>query len=78
MDVESRWVANKVVEAKACYGSTSLEHPAVQMVATERGRWYLGGRVTGLELPRRWVMGAAGWDGNRGGRSQQPGHEGDA
>ncbi|GAB4819270.1 hypothetical protein N2152v2_006316 [Parachlorella kessleri] len=53
LDVESRWVPNKVAEAKACYGSTSLEHPAVHMVATERGRWYLGGRVTGLELPKR-------------------------
>lgn len=36
-----------------CYGSTSLEHPAVSMVATERGRYYLGGKVTGLELPSR-------------------------
>ena len=31
MDVESRWVPNKVQEAKQCYGSTSLEHPAVQV-----------------------------------------------
>lgn len=53
MDVESRWQPNKVVEVHKCYGSTSLEHPAVQMVATERGRYYLGGKVTGFELPKR-------------------------
>ena len=60
MDVESRWAPNKAVEAQQCYGSTSLEHPAVHMVATERGRYYLGGKVTGFELPKRWV-GAVGW-----------------
>jgi hypothetical protein len=27
------------------YGVTTLEHPAVQMVAMERGRYYLGGKV---------------------------------
>jgi sulfate adenylyltransferase len=62
MDVESRWAPNKAVEAQQCYGSTSLEHPAVHMVATERGRYYLGGKVTGFELPKRWV----GWRGGVG------------
>ncbi|MDM7954391.1 MAG: sulfate adenylyltransferase [Cyanobium sp. CZS 25K] len=51
--VESRWEPDKVVEAKGCYGTTSLEHPAVRMIATERGRYYLGGRLEGLALPRR-------------------------
>jgi len=51
--VESRWEPDKVREAKGCYGTTSLEHPAVRMIACERGRFYLGGRVQGLELPRR-------------------------
>jgi sulfate adenylyltransferase len=51
--VESRWEPDKVVEAKGCYGTTSLEHPAVRMIATERGRYYLGGRLKGLALPRR-------------------------
>ncbi|PRW57030.1 sulfate adenylyltransferase [Chlorella sorokiniana] len=53
LDVESCWQPNKVVEASKCYGSTSLEHPAVSMIATERGRFYLGGKVTGFELPKR-------------------------
>jgi len=53
LTVESRWEPDKVKEAKGCYGTTSLEHPAVRMIATERGRFYLGGHVQGLELPRR-------------------------
>jgi sulfate adenylyltransferase len=53
MDVESRWKPNKVKETSASYGSTSLEHPAVQMVAWERGPLYLGGPITGLRLPQR-------------------------
>ena len=51
--VESRWEPDKVREAKGCYGTTSLEHPAVRMIACERGRFYLGGSIEGLELPRR-------------------------
>lgn len=53
MDVESRWIPNKPLEAQKCYGSTSIEHPAVQMIAMERGKYYFGGKVTGLGLPDR-------------------------
>ena len=51
--VESKWEPDKAKEAKGCYGTTSIEHPAVKMIATERGRFYLGGRVQGLALPSR-------------------------
>jgi sulfate adenylyltransferase len=51
--VESRWEPDKAREAQGCYGTTSIEHPAVKMIATERGRIYLGGCVQGLELPCR-------------------------
>jgi sulfate adenylyltransferase len=53
LTVESRWEPDKVKEAKGCYGTTSLEHPAVRMIASERGRFYLGGRLQGLASPRR-------------------------
>ena len=53
MEVESRWTPDKVKETSQCYGSTSLEHPAVKMVAFERGQHYLGGKVHGLGLPER-------------------------
>ena len=51
--VESRWEPDKAREAQGCYGTTSIEHPAVKMIATERGRIYLGGSIQGLELPSR-------------------------
>lgn len=53
LDVTSKWEPNKAKETKLCYGTSSLEHPGVQMVAWERGRYYIGGPVHGLELPRR-------------------------
>ena len=53
MTVESRWEPDKAREAQGCYGTTSIEHPAVKMIATERGRVYLGGSIQGLELPSR-------------------------
>ena len=53
LDIESKWLPNKVIEAKHCYGTTSLEHPAVKMIATERKKFYLGGKIHGLGLPKR-------------------------
>jgi len=53
LQVEAKWEPNKVVEAKGCYGTTSIEHPAVRMITMERKRFYLGGSLKGLELPQR-------------------------
>ncbi len=53
LQVEDKWEPDKVVEAKGCYGTTSIEHPAVRMITTERKRFYLGGSIKGLELPKR-------------------------
>ena len=53
MDVASKWLPNKPWEAQQCYGTTSIEHPAVRMISGERGRYYLGGPVHGLSLPHR-------------------------
>eukprot|EP00891_Asterochloris_glomerata_P004981 jgi/Astpho2/4981/fgenesh1_pm.00070_%23_7_t len=53
LTVDSKWAPNKPVEALKCYGTTSIEHPAVQMITMERGKYYLGGKVQGLELPKR-------------------------
>lgn len=55
VEVESKWVPNKVLETRLCYGTASLEHPGTLMVATERGKYYIGGKVIGLELPKRCV-----------------------
>ena len=53
LDVEDKWEPNKVAEAKGCYGTTSIEHPAVRMITMERKRFYLGGSLQGLALPER-------------------------
>jgi sulfate adenylyltransferase len=53
VEVESKWTPNKTLETKACYGTSSLEHPGTLMVATERGKYYIGGKVYGLDLPKR-------------------------
>ena len=51
--VESKWEPDKYIEAKYCYGTSSLDHPAVKMIFHERGKYYLGGKIYGLELPKR-------------------------
>ena len=53
LEVSSKWEPDKSLEAELCYGTSSLDHPAVKMIFNERGRFYIGGRVYGLELPVR-------------------------
>ena len=53
LSVSSVFRPNKPKEAKLCYGTSSLEHPGVQMLAMERGPLYLGGRLTALASPAR-------------------------
>mmetsp|Transcript_6800 Transcript_6800/g.10980 ORF Transcript_6800/g.10980 Transcript_6800/m.10980 type:complete len:465 (+) Transcript_6800:2-1396(+) len=53
IEFTSKWKPDKAVEAKNCYGTSSLEHPGTLMIATERGQYYMGGKVTGLNLPVR-------------------------
>lgn len=53
LEVEDKWEPNKVAEAKGCYGTTSIEHPAVRMITMERKNFYLGGSLQGLALPER-------------------------
>lgn len=52
-EVTSKYIPNKALEAKQCYGTTSIEHPAVNMITTERGKYYCGGNVIGLNVPIR-------------------------
>ncbi len=53
IQVNSKWEPDKSIEAKFCYGTNSLDHPAVKMIFNERGRFYVGGKIYGLELPKR-------------------------
>ena len=43
--VEEKFTPNKAVECMKCYGTAAIDHPAVQMVAMERGKYYLSGKV---------------------------------
>ena len=53
MEVEDKFTPNKPKECKEVYGTSSIEHPGTLMVATERGKYYLGGKVHGLNIPAR-------------------------
>ena len=53
MTIEDRYKPDKVHECKQCYGETTLEHPGVLMVATERAEYYVGGSLQGLNKPVR-------------------------
>jgi len=53
LEVESKWSPDKPLECLKCYGTATIEHPGVRMVAMERGRFYIGGKVTGLGVPTR-------------------------
>ncbi len=53
LEVSSKWEPDKSLESELCYGTYSLDHPAVKMIFNERGRFYIGGRVYGFELPIR-------------------------
>merc|ERR1711988_1385324 len=52
LDTESIFTPDKVLEAKECYGTTSLEHPTVYSLIAEQGKYYVGGRLHGLTMPR--------------------------
>lgn len=53
MEVTSKYVPDKPLECKLLYGTSSLEHPGCQMVAMERGKYYMGGKLVGLNTPVR-------------------------
>ncbi|KAJ1461775.1 hypothetical protein M885DRAFT_506893 [Pelagophyceae sp. CCMP2097] len=53
LEVSSVYTPDKPLECKSVYGTSSLEHPGTQMVAMERGKFYVGGKVTGLSVPKR-------------------------
>jgi sulfate adenylyltransferase len=53
VEFTDKFVPDKALECLKCYGTSQIEHPGSLMVATERGKYYMGGKVTGLNLPIR-------------------------
>merc|ERR1719223_2285853 len=52
LEAESIYKPNKVVEAKECYGTSSLEHPTVNALVAELGAFQIGGKLHGLSSPK--------------------------
>jgi sulfate adenylyltransferase len=49
VELTDKYLPNKPVECKKCYGTSEIEHPGTLMVVTERIKYYMGGgMVTGL------------------------------
>ncbi|GMH83415.1 hypothetical protein TrVE_jg1035 [Triparma verrucosa] len=53
VEFTDKFLPDKPLECLNCYGTSQIEHPGSLMVATERGKYYMGGKVTGLNLPIR-------------------------
>jgi len=53
LTVESKYLASKPLECKECYGTSSIEHPGVVMVAMEKGKYYVSGPLKGINKPTR-------------------------
>jgi len=53
VELTDKYKPNKPLECLKCYGTSEIEHPGALMVATERGQYYMGGKVTGLNKPVR-------------------------
>jgi len=48
LEVESVYAPNKAKEALNVYGTTSVEHPTVNSLIGETGKYYVGGRIHGI------------------------------
>merc|ERR1719440_784333 len=53
MTVSDKWTPDKPKECLKCYGTATIEHPGVRMVAMERASSYIGGPLKGLGVPTR-------------------------
>merc|ERR1719499_2065475 len=57
LEASSIWKPDKVVEAKECYGTSSLEHPTVFSLIAELGPYYVGGQLHGIASPEfRYIV----------------------
>jgi sulfate adenylyltransferase len=54
LHVEDVWQPDREAEAKAVFGTTSLEHPGANYLLTRTHPNYVGGRIEGLQLPTHY------------------------
>jgi len=57
LTLESKWTPDKAAEAVAVFGADDKAHPAVNYLHNKAGNVYLGGSITGLELPAHYDFG---------------------
>ncbi len=48
------WQPDQRAEAEAVYGTTSTDHPGVNHLLEQTHRWYVGGRLEGIQLPSHY------------------------
>eukprot|EP01121_Diplochlamys_sp_Union-15-3_P006738 TRINITY_DN1724_c0_g1_i2.p1 TRINITY_DN1724_c0_g1~~TRINITY_DN1724_c0_g1_i2.p1 ORF type:complete len:684 (-),score=155.42 TRINITY_DN1724_c0_g1_i2:48-1796(-) len=53
LHVEERYLPDKYEEALNIFGTVSLDHPGVKDLFCTRGKYYLGGKISGLDIPKR-------------------------
>jgi len=51
LDVESKWTADKEVEAEQVFGTKDVTHPSVDFLLNRTNPVYLGGKLRGIETP---------------------------
>ena len=54
LDVSATWEPDKRAEAQQIYGTTSGRHPGVRHLCERIGDVYVGGRVSGIQLPTHY------------------------
>jgi len=54
MEIESLWKVDKLEEAKKIYLTDDNDHPGVEYLLNEVQEYYIGGEVTGLQLPTHY------------------------
>jgi len=54
MDIQSTWKVDKKLEAEKIYTTDSLDHPGVHYLMNTVKDYYIGGEVTGMQLPTHY------------------------
>jgi len=54
IDVDSVWKADKEKEALNVYGTNDQQHPGVHYLFNEVKEYYIGGKVSGMQLPTHY------------------------
>jgi len=56
MNVQSVWKINKKHEANIVYATDNIQHPGVNYLLNEIKEYYIGGDVTGMQLPGHYAF----------------------